>query len=197
MYRRLENATKCLTGAVIEHEHSQLSHQFLPSGSENYVCIREGLSLSWGSLELCRVWQVRYEVCSEHTPSSHPEQGMAASCVSLTLLLLWAPGPLGFAYHCLLSSCCISKLVLYFCPKSRVKWNMYHLWAEFLAVIFKNNGMTESFHFFAFSRVLHYVPHRWSLVVSFHWEFFSAVLPRFPPPLSLSSIKTYIHESNQ
>lgn len=110
-YRRLENATKCLTEAVIEHEHSKLSHQFLPTGGENCMCIKEGSSLLWGSLELCRVWQVTYKVSSGNILSLHSEQGMAASKVSLTLCLVWGAGPLGFAQHWLLSSHCLAKLV--------------------------------------------------------------------------------------
>lgn len=49
--------------------------------------------------------------------------------------LAWGAGTLGFPYHLtaiLTLSFQAGKLqVLYFCPKSQGKWNMYHLWVRF------------------------------------------------------------------
>lgn len=95
---------------------------------------------------------VRYKVCKENIPSLHSEQGLAASWVSMTLFLVWGAGALGFAYPMAATLTLpyqAGKLeVLYFCPKSQGTWNMYHLWAEFLGVIFESSETAKSFHFF-------------------------------------------------
>lgn len=135
------------------------------------MCVGEGSSLSWGSLEQsCS----RYNTCNKNIPSLHPAQVSVASWVlwsslSIKKYLDWETGALGLAYqltasHILLYQCVLQ--VIAFVLKAKVN-EIYIICERKSKLSFmKKTWYWKTSIFSVFSSVLNYAPQTWGLVLS-------------------------------
>lgn len=202
---KVKNAIQHATEAVTEHEHSKFSHQFLPTWSENYVCVGGGSSLSWGSLELFWAWQLKYNAHYKNVPSLHPAQGLVGSWMLQSTLFIkqyldWGIGALGLAYQLnagpiLLYQCVLQCLAFVL----KVKVNEIYIICEMKPKLsfMKTTRLWKAFIFLGCLQCFTLCSTDLGFGGKLQQRSFCRVLPRFSPPLSLLSIRIYTFTSKQ